>query len=153
MPITRTIVQILISADSPECSLSDEVWWPDLHQRVTEWESKMKRDGCRPQRNQAKTGRETTALNWWENMGCLHLSVYHLAVCLRWAGFHTSSERGHLGLSTDMKIRTIVQLIGILWSYFGVQLGSADSPFYFACHSATSWHILGYHISDGRGHL
>ena len=45
-------------------------------------------------------------------------------------------------------IRTVVQLISILWSYFGVLLGSAYSPLYFACHSSTSRHILGYHISD-----
>ena len=43
-------------------------------------------------------------------------------------------------------------LVGIFWSYFVVYLGSANSPFYFACPSATFWHILGYHISDERGH-
>ena len=89
---------------------------------------------------------------WGENRRCLSLSACHLAVSLSKACFYTSSERGHSGLPADTRIRTIVQLIGILWSYFGVHLGSANSPLYFACHSAISWHILGYHISDERGH-
>ena len=93
-----------------------------------------------------------TMLEWGENRRCLSLSACHLVVSLSRACYHTSYERGHSGLPADMKIRTIVQLIGILWSYFGVRLGSANSPLYFACHSSTSWHILGYHISDERGH-
>ena len=145
MPITRTIVQILISADSPECSLSDEVWWPDLHQRVTEWESKMKRDGCRPQRNQAKTGRETTVLKWWENIGCLHLPVCHLAICQSWAGYHTSSERGHSGLSADIRIMTMVLLIGILWSYFKNFWGLSKRLIILVCNLVISHRNWDYH--------
>ena len=59
------------------------------------------------------------------------LSACHLAVSLSRVCYNTSYERGHSGLPADTKIRTIVQLIGILWSYFGVQLGSANSPLLF----------------------
>ena len=62
---------------------------------------------------EAKTGRKTTVLQWGENKGCLHLSVCHLDINQSWLGCHTSSERGHSGLYADIKIWTIVQLIGI----------------------------------------
>ena len=50
-------------------------------------------------------------LEWGENRRCLSLSACHLAVSLRSACYHTSYERGHLGLPAE--IRTIVQLIAI----------------------------------------
>ena len=45
---------------------------------------------------------------------CSSLSGCHKAVSWSYPSYHTSSERGHSGLSADMKIRAMVQLIGIL---------------------------------------
>ena len=72
-----------------------------------------------------------TLLEWDENRRCLSLSACHLAVSLSRICYHASYERGHSGLPADTKIRTIVQLIGILWSYFGVQLGSTSEALHF----------------------
>ena len=72
-----------------------------------------------------------TILEWCENRRCLSLSACHLDVSLSWACYHTSYERGHPGLPVDMKISTNVQLIGILWSYFGVWLGSTSEALHF----------------------
>ena len=87
----------------------------------------------------------------WEDRGCLSLSGCHLAVSQSWAGYHTSSERGHSGLSADMKIWTMVQLIGILWSYFGMLWGLSKGLILLVCHLAISHWNQGYHISFGRG--
>ena len=106
----------------------------------------MKRGICRPQVNiSVQNSKQNIAWMGWKQE-VSQLSACHLAVSLSRACYHTSYERGHSGLPADVKIRTIVQLIGILWSYIGVHLGSANIPFYFARHSATSLHILGYHI-------
>ena len=59
------------------------------------------------------------------------LSGCHLAVCWSWASYHTSSERGHPWLSADVGMQSFDQLIGILWPYFGVYLGSANHPLHF----------------------
>ena len=87
---------------------------------------------------QAKTGRKTTVLQRGENKGCLHLSVCHLDICQNWSGCHTSFERGHSGLSTDKKIQTVVQLIGILWYIFEVGRPQPTYLNIFVCHCVTS---------------
>ena len=81
---------------------------------MTEWQTKMWRDGCRPQVNVSVQNRSKTMAEWGENRRCLSLSACHLAVSLSRICYHTSYERGHSGLHANMKIRTIVQLIGIL---------------------------------------
>ena len=93
-----------------------------------------------------------TVLDWCENMSCFSLSGCHLAVSQSWAGYHTSFERGDWGLLADMKIRTVIQLIGILWSYFGTLRGLPTVSYILVCHSATPWSRSDYHISDERGH-
>ena len=57
---------------------------------------------------------------------CLSLSACHLAVCWSWGSYYTSFERGHSRLSTDIKIGSIVQLIGIIQMCFGVWLLSTS---------------------------
>ena len=94
----------------------------------------------------------TTVLEWCENKSCFSLSGCHLAVYQSWAGYHTSFERGESGLPADMKIRTIAQLIGILWSYFGMLWGLPKSLNILVCLYVTSCTILGYHTPDERGH-
>ena len=89
-----------------------------------------------------------TILICCENRECPSLSTCHLAVSWNYASYHTSYERGHSGLPADIKISKIFQRIGIIWSYFGVHLGSENMPLYFSCHSATSWYILDYYISE-----
>ena len=91
----------------------------------------MRRDVCRPQLDlTVQNSKQNNAWEWWKQE-VSQLSDCHLAVCWSSGNYHTSSERGHSELSTDMKIRTIVQLIGILWSYFGVYLGSANHLLHF----------------------
>ena len=119
---------------------------------MTEWQTKMKRDVGRPQLDlTVQDSKQNNRTFKWKRE-CPDHSGCHLATCWSWASYHTSSEKGHPGLPTDIKIRNIVQLIGILWSYLEHFWGPANSPLYFACHSATSWHILGYYISGERGH-
>ena len=79
-----------------------------------------------------------TVLDWCENMSCFSLSGCHMAVSQSWAGYHTSFERGESGLPADMKIRTIAQLIGILWSYFGMLWGLPKSLNILVCLYVTS---------------
>ena len=45
--------------------------------------------------------------------GCLSLSAYQLTVSKSLEGYHTSYKRGELGLPADLKISTIVKLIGV----------------------------------------
>ena len=80
-----------------------------------------------------------TVLDWCENMSCFSLSGCHMAVSQSWAGYHTSFERGDSGPRADVKIRTFGQLIGILWSYFGVHLGSTNEAQHF---SLSLWNSL-----------
>ena len=54
---------------------------------------------------------------------CLSNLVSHSVTSWSRWGYHTSFERGDWGLPADMKIRTVIQLIGILWSYFGTLRG------------------------------
>ena len=93
-----------------------------------------------------------TVLESCENRSWLCLSDCHLAVSWSWAGHHTSFERGVSGLPADMKIRTIVQLIGILWSYFGMLWGLPTTLYILVCHSATFRDRPGYHMANERGH-
>ena len=58
---------------------------------------------------------------------CPSLSGCHMAVSWSWASYHTSSERGHSGLSTDIRIWPIIQLIGILCMCFWVWQTSGRS--------------------------
>ena len=78
------------------------------------------------------------------------LSACHLAVCWSWAGYHTSFERGDSGLPADMKIRTVIQLIGILWSYFEYFWGVANILNILVCHLPISHRCQGYHTSFER---
>ena len=80
------------------------------------------------------------------------LSACHLAVCWSWAGYHTSFERGDSGLPADIRIRTMVQLIGILWSYFEHFWGLSNRLILMVWHLAISHWNQGYHISFKRGH-
>ena len=89
-------------------------------------------------------------LEWGENRRCLRLSACLLAVSLSWVCFHTSSERGHSELPTDMKIRAIVQLIGILWSYFGVQLESGRYPLHFGLILCNPLKQIEFHTSSSE---
>ena len=93
-----------------------------------------------------------TVLEWCENWGCFSLTGRHMAVSWSYAGYHTSFERGESGLPADIKIRTIVQLIGILWSYFGMLWGLPKRLNILVCYSVTSCTRLGYHTPDERGH-
>ena len=93
-----------------------------------------------------------TVLESCENRSWLCLSDCHLAVTWSWAGHHISFERGISGLPADMKIRTIVQLIGILWSYFGMLWGLPTTLYILVCHSATFRYRAGYHMANVRGH-
>ena len=77
----------------------------------------------------AKSKQKNVRIIWKGEVS--YLSACHLAVSLSWVSYHTSFERGHTGLPADIKIRTIVQLIGILWLYFGVQLGSTNEAQHF----------------------
>ena len=95
----------------------------------------------RPRSKSAKTKSKTTVVERGENRGLSQLSVCCLAVCWSWASYYTSSERGHPRLPADMKIRTVVQLIGILWSYFGMLRGLPTVSYVLLCHSAASWSI------------
>ena len=58
---------------------------------------------------------------------CLSLSACHIAVCWSWGSNYTSFKRGHSGQSTDIKIGSIVQLIGIIQMCFGVWLLSTHT--------------------------
>ena len=91
-----------------------------------------------------------TVLDWSENMHCLSLSGCHLAVSQSWAGYHTSFERGDSRLPADMKIRTVIQLIGILWSYFEYFWGVANILNILVCHLPISHRCQGYHTSFER---
>ena len=106
--------------------LSSDVWYPYMLQGVREWQTKMKRVACRPQLDlTVQSSKQNNAWMGWKQE-VSQLSDWLLALSWSLGSYHTSSERGHSGLSPDMKIRTIVQLIGILWSYFGVYLGSRN---------------------------
>ena len=117
--------------ESYACPLSYGISWNDLLQEVAEWQTKMKRHACRPQESITvqSSKQNNPDLKWKQRLS--QLSDCHLAVCWSWASYHTSSERGHPRLPADMKIRTTVQLIGILWSYFGVRLRSTDQAQHF----------------------
>ena len=78
-------------------------------------------------------------------------SACHFAVLWSWAGHHTSFERGYSGLPADMKIRTPIQLIGILWSYFGTLRGLPMRLDCLTCHLVISHRNQGYHTSFDRG--
>jgi len=92
-----------------------------------------------------------TMLEWGENRRCLSLSACHLVVSLSRACYHTSYERGHSGLPADLKIRTLVQLIGILWSYFGVHLGSWNEALHFGLSLCNPLRYIGLLYSKWKG--
>ena len=94
------------------------------------WRGMLADPGATQPKQEAKQ-QKTTVLEWCENKGLPQLSDCHLAVCWSWGGYYTSSERGHPRLSADIWILTFDQLIGILWPYFGVWLGSANHPLHF----------------------
>ena len=81
---------------------------------MTEWHTKMWREGCRPQVNVSVQNRSKTMVVSGENRRCLSISACHMAVSLSRTCYHTSNERGHSGLQADNKILTIIQLIGTL---------------------------------------
>ena len=81
------------------------------------------------------------------------LSACHLAVCWSWVGYHTSFERGDSGLPADIKIRTVIQLIGILWSYFEHFWGLPMQLNTLACHSVAPWRLTSYYTPDKRGDI
>ena len=111
--------------------LSSDVRQSYVLQRVRELQTKMKRDACRPQLDlTVQSSKQNNARIMWKGE-VSYLSACHLAVSLSWISYHTSFERGHTGLPADIKIRTIFQLIGILWLYFGVQLGSTNEAQHF----------------------
>ena len=98
--------KIFISLDSPRSPLSNEIsklisskkW---LSERPNCWGIFLRLRGM-------------TVVEWCENRGCFSLSGCHLAVSQSWAGYHTSSERGHSGLSADIRIKSVVQMEGII---------------------------------------
>ena len=93
-----------------------------------------------------------TVLERYENRGCLSLSGCDFAVSQSWAGYHTSFERGDSGLPAGMKIRSVVQLIGILWSYFGFLRGLWKRLNILVCHSVTPRSRAVHFHSYERGH-
>ena len=122
-----------------------------------------------PEMLTVRSSKQNSPILMW-NWEFQKLFACHLAVCWNWAGYHTSFERGDSGLPADIRIRTMVQLIGILWSYFDVHLGSANSALYFAvnktvstCHnpdnpflhqmSNTKWHLRLKEWTTTRSHL
>ena len=60
---------------------------------MTEWQTKMWMDGCRPQVNVSVQNRSKTMAEWGENRRCLSLSACHLAVSLSRICYHASYER------------------------------------------------------------
>ena len=91
----------------------------------------MLRDACRPQESITVQNSEQNNPDLMTKQRLPQLSNCHLAVSLSYASYHTSSERGDSGLPADIKIRTNVQLIGFLWSYFGIHLGSNNHAQHF----------------------
>ena len=59
-----------------------------------------------------------TILLGCENGSFPSLFDCHLAISQSSTACYTSFKRGDSGLPADVKIRTIFQLIGIVWSYF-----------------------------------
>ena len=92
----------------------------------------------------------TTVLELCEIRSCFSLSGCHWAVSQSWEGYHTSFERGDSGLPADLKIRTVIQLIGTLWSYFGMLRGLANILNILVCHLPISHWCQGYHTSFER---
>ena len=76
---------------------------------------------------------------WVWKRECLSHFACHLAGSLSYAGYYTSSERGHSGLSTDVKIWSIVQLIGIIQMCFGVWLLSTHTLQNFGLSLCSHW--------------
>ena len=104
------------SNESYGCLLSNGVWQLDVLQGVTEWLTKIKRVAGRGQPDLTVQSSKQNKTVWCGKWKCPSHSACHLAISLSYASYHTSFERRDSGLPADMKIRTIVQLIGILWS-------------------------------------
>ena len=67
----------------------------------------------RPRSKSAKTKIKATVVERGENRGLSQLSVCCLSVSWSWESYYTASERGYPRLPSDMKIRTLIQLMGI----------------------------------------
>ena len=102
------------SNESHVCPLSYGVWWVYVLPEAAEWQTKMKRESGRGQPDLTVQNSKQNNPVWKWKMDCPSHSGCHLAVPWSWASYHTSSERGHSGLSTDIEIWPIVQLIGII---------------------------------------
>ena len=102
------------SNESHVCPLSYGVWWVYVLPEAAEWQTKMKRESGRGQPDLTVQNSKQNNPVWKWKMDCPSHSGCHLAVPWSWASYHTSSERGHSGLSTDIKIWPIVLLIGII---------------------------------------
>ena len=95
-------------------------------------------EGClqTPEMLTVRSSKQNSPVLMWKRE-FQRLSACHLAVCWSWAGYRTSFERGDSGLPADIRIRTIVQLIGILWSYFEHFWGLANILNILVCYSVT----------------
>ena len=132
--------QTFLPEDSPRSLLWNEIWKPYLLQEVTKWETKMVRHVFEAGR------RNSTRLKWkhalleplWLSLGCF--SELGRLTYLIW--------KRNWEVPADMKIRTVIQLIGILWSYFGTLRGLPTVSYILVCHSATPWSRSDYHTSD-----
>ena len=114
------------SYESYACPLSYGICWNYLLQEVAEWQTKMKRHACRPQESITvqSSKQNNPDLKWKQRLS--QLSDCHLAVCWSWASYHTSFERGHSGLSADIRIWNRMQLTGIIFMFFEMLLRPSD---------------------------
>ena len=146
----------------PINTIEYEVLWKVLETSLTwcvrawyalsnDWVTVQNEEGCwqTPEVLGGRSSKQNNPVLMWK-WEFSRFSACHLAVLWSWAGHHTSFERGYSGLPADMKIRTVTQLIGILWSYFGTLRGL---PMRLDC--LTSYQVIphsnqGYHTSFDR---
>ena len=106
---------------------------------AAEWETNMLREvGWEQPDLTVQNSKENNPDLMWKR-DCPSLSGCLLAVSWSWASYHTLSERGHSGLCTDIKIWSIVQLIGIIQMCFGVWLLSTHTLQNFGLSLCSHW--------------
>ena len=141
------IIEIEVKWKVFESSLT---WYiVDLYALKNDWVTVQNEEGCwqTPEVLSVRSSKQNNPVLMWK-WEFSRFSACHLAVLWSWAGHHTSFERGYSGLPADMKIRTVTQLIGILWSYFGTLRGLPTVSYILVCHSTTPWSRSDYHTSD-----
>ena len=144
------IIEIEVKWKVFESSLT---WYiVDLYALKNDWVTVQNEEGCwqTPEVLSVRSSKQNNPVLMWK-WEFSRFSACHLAVLWSWAGHHTSFERGDSGLPADIRIRTMVQLIGILWSYFEHFWGLQMKLDFLTCHWVISHRNHGYHISFDRG--